>query len=93
MLQYLCYFLCGFNPDKSFKASSMDGLSEGILLVQRIATSRTNLISSWNELIEPTSFSLHISRTRPSLCLFFKLLPALVSLPLVKTSKIISPKP
>lgn len=91
-LQWFCYFLCGFNPDKSFSASSIDGRSDGLLLVQSKATSRTSFTSSCIESVEPTSFSSQISLKSASLGLICVLSPAFVSLPLVKISRMISPK-
>jgi len=52
---------CGFNQDKIFSASSIDGRSDVLLLVQRKATSRTSFISSctegWESALEVRSLS------------------------------------
>lgn len=93
LLHSSAVLLGGDSRDRNFNVSFMEGRSEGVVLMQRCATSRTNFISSCNELLEPTSLSLHISLKRLSLGLFRMLVPAFVSLPFVKISRMISPKP
>lgn len=84
--------VCVFDPERSFNTSSMDGLSQGLLLVQSKATSTTTFISSWIESDGLTSFSWQISLKRVTIGLACMLPPAFFSLPFVNTSRTSSPK-
>uniref|UniRef100_A0A2P2Q8V6 Uncharacterized protein n=1 Tax=Rhizophora mucronata TaxID=61149 RepID=A0A2P2Q8V6_RHIMU len=89
--QYIRCFLSELNSDKSFNASSIVGLSDGLSLVQREAISTINFISSRIESVQPTSLSYKISFRSTSLGLLCMLFPSFVSLPLLKISRMISP--